>query len=130
MKQIASMLLLLLTRCASSWPSGSYVAEISDADARVLAASVTEYLAGALRPGVPVAIPPDGDVLSPVLTADLRRAGIRQDPNGRRVHYVAAPLDDGVMLRISIDNREGASRFFVRSNGSLVVGGPMTVALP
>jgi hypothetical protein len=130
MKHKASMLLLLLASCTSSWPSGSYVAEIGDADAHVLAASVTEYLVGALRPGVPVAIPPDGDVICPLLAAELRRAGIGQNANGRQVDYVAAPLDGGVMLRVSIDNHEGASRFFVRSNGSLVAGGPMTVALP
>jgi hypothetical protein len=50
---------------------------------------------------------------------------------GTPISYVAAPLDGGMLLRVSVDGGEGASRFFARaSNGVLTPAGPTTVATP
>ena len=125
------MALALLLGACSSWPSGSYVTGgISDSDAQLLAAAITDYLAGAVQPGYPVSVAANEDAILPLLTADLDRAGILRNATGQVDRYVIAPLNDGIFLRISIDDRGGGGRFFTRSGGSLVAAGPMMVALP
>jgi len=122
---------ILLGACAS-WPTGSYDANISQQEASVLAPAIANYVAGAVPAGTPVSVEParSGSSIGPQLAATLDKDGIPQDPTGRRVQYIAQPLDSGVMLRVSIDNREGGSQYFARSGGSLQPNGPMMVALP
>jgi type IV secretion system protein TrbH len=122
---------ILLGACASSWPSGSYVA-VSRDDAAVLAPVIANYLAGAIPSGAAVSLAPakSDDVMAPMLTVDLDREGVPRTTDGHRVQYIAEPLDGGVFLRVSIDGREGGSRYFSRVNGTLSPAGPMMVALP
>jgi hypothetical protein len=122
---------ILLGACASSWPSGSYVAVNQD-DAAVLAPVIANYLAGAVPSGSAITIEPakSADLIAPMLAADLDREGIPRSIDGLRVQYVAEPLDDGVFLRVSIDGREGGSCYFSRANGTISPAGPMMVALP
>lgn len=129
--------LFLLLPCAlaacSAWPPGSYVQSVTPADAAVLAPAIADYLSGALPAGSAVALAsaPADDPILPVLAPDLDRAGIGQAPGGSVVQYVASPLDGGVMLRVSISNRQGASRYFARAaNGVISPAGPLTVAQP
>jgi hypothetical protein len=130
MRRFVVVLPLLMSACAPAWPPGSY-STVSGDDAAVLAPAIADYLAGALPAGTPIAVETaKDDQIAPVLEDDLSRAGIQQAKDGRRVQYVADPLDGGVFLRISIDGTEGGSRFFTRSGSSLVPAGPMTVALP
>jgi hypothetical protein len=127
----AAIALALLLGACSTWPSGSYVTgDISDSDAQILAAAITDYLAGAVQPGYPVSVAVNEDAILPLLMADLDRAGIPRSATGQVVRYVVGPLDDGIFLRVSIDDRGGGSRFFAKSGGSLVTAGPMMVALP
>jgi type IV secretion system protein TrbH len=127
-----TVLACLLLGACSAWPSGSYVGPISDADAAVLAPEIADYLATALPAKAIVTIPPApvDDPIAPILAADLDRSGIKQGAGGTLVQYVADPLDSGVILRISIDDREGASRYFVRTNGMIAAAGPLTVVTP
>jgi hypothetical protein len=123
---------LLLGACSSNWPSGSYEA-VSNADAAVLAPAIADYLAGAMPAGSTANVAPAqaGDPISPILAVDLDREGIKQDPSGTPVRYVADLLDTGVILRISIADREGASRYFARAeNGKIAPAGPLTVMQP
>jgi hypothetical protein len=133
MRRAIMVLPLLLAGCGGGWPSGSYVRSISDADATVLAPAVTRCLSDTLpsRRDVTLAPTASGDTIAPLLSPLLAAAGFTVAPGGTPVSYVAAPLDDGVLLRVSVNNREGASRFFVRSaDGVLASAGPMTVATP
>jgi hypothetical protein len=115
----------------SAWPPGSYVS-IRSADAAVLAPAIADYLAGALPSGSTVAVvPAQNDPILDRLAAALDRDGIKQAAAGTPVRYVADVLDTGVILRISIDDREGASRYFARAeNGTIAPAGPLTVAQP
>jgi hypothetical protein len=125
-----ALLPCMLDAC-SGWPSGSYVS-ISSADAAVLAPAIADYLAGALPSGSTVAVvPAQNDPISDRLAAALDRDGIKQAAAGAPVRYVADVLNTGVILRISIADREGASRYFSRAeNGTIAPAGPLTVAQP
>ena len=131
MKAVIVAFPILLGACASSWPSGSYVAVNQD-DAAVLAPVIANYLAGVIPSGSAVTLEPakSDDVIAPMLAADLDREGIPRSVDGHRVVYVAEPMDGGVFLRVSIDGREGGSCYFGRANGTLNPAGPMMVALP
>jgi hypothetical protein len=121
---------LLLAACGGSWPSGTYVRSVSEADAPVLAEAVADCLSDTIpsRQDVKPAAS-SGDPIAPLLDPYLARVGFTVASTGLPVSYVVTPLDDGVLLRISVDNREGATRFFKRSaNGVLAAAGPTTVS--
>ena len=73
--------------------------------------------------------------LTPAFTAALPRRGFAIAENGQtatptthRLRYWVTPLDNGDLVRLSIDDRTEASRFFVRnSRGGLQAGGPFMV---
>lgn len=137
------ILALVLTACATTRPTMSYVAGgLSPADAMVLANDVTAHLADPLPPAKSSLVldPPashTADVLTPVLLTKLRSAGygvIEADPRtgaksgeGTPVRYLVSPLDNGVVLRLQYLGVE-ATRFYPRSaGGALVAAGPFTV---
>jgi type IV secretion system protein TrbH len=129
---VAAALPLLLAACGS-WPAGSYVQSVTPTDAAVLAPQIALYLAGALPAGSAIAVAPAqaGDPISAVLSPNLDRDGFNQTVTGTPVRYVAAPLDGGIMLRVSIADRQGASQFFSRTaSGAISPAGPLTVAQP
>lgn len=131
MKRGVLLLPCLLGAC-SAWPSGSYVGSVSDADAAVLAPAIADYLSGALPSGSSVAIVPAkaGDPIWPILSADLDHDGIRQGA-GTQIRYLADALDSGLILRVSISDREGASQYFARAlDGTIAPDGPLTVMQP
>jgi hypothetical protein len=124
----------LLGACNTAWPPGSY-ATVSYTDAKTLAPAIADYLSAALPPRSIIALAPaqgDADQIAPALILDLDRVGIKQAPGGTPIRYVADEMDGGIILRISIADRQGASRYFTRSegDGSLVAAGPLTVAQP
>lgn len=123
------LLPLLLAGCASSWPSGSYVNSISPADATVIASSISNYAAVNMARQDIHLVPAPGrnDPIATALAADLANEGIEQNAAGKPLVYVAAPMQGGVLLRISVGD-SGASRFFARAaNGQIYPAGPMTV---
>src|ERR1700722_17217358 len=111
---------LLLGPCASPWTAGSYVA-VNQGDSALLAPAIASYLAGAIPSGSAITIEPakSDDLIASMLAADLDREGIPRSADGHRVQYIVEPMDGGVFLRVSIDDREGGSRYFSRANGTL-----------
>jgi|SRR5215471_10242768 len=130
-----------LVSCAIG-PDSSYVGELAaPGDAQILAAGMVEFVATQLPAGSStIALDPTpadqaSNVLTPALTAALRRRGFavaddRQAlaPAAHHVRYWVTPLDNGDLVRLSIDERTEASRFFVRNSRSgLQAGGPFMV---
>ena len=131
----------VLGGCAAG-PDSSYVGPIdTPADARVLASGLAEFLAAWLPAAAMLALDPtpsgqDGNALTPALIATLRARGfaIADDrkadkPGTHRVRYWVTPLDNGDLVRLTVDGTE-ASRLFARnSDGTLQPAGPYTVRL-
>jgi hypothetical protein len=131
-----------LISCAIG-PDSSYVGELSaPGDAQILAAGMAEFVSTQLPAGSStIALDPTpadqaGNALTPAFAAALRQRGFaiadnRQQPATTAAHhlrYWVTPLDNGDLVRLSIDDRTEASRFFVRnSRGGLQAGGPFMV---
>jgi hypothetical protein len=130
-----------LVSCAIGSDS-SYVGELAAlGDAQILAAGMVEFVATQLSAGSStIALDPTpadqaSNVLTPLFTAALRRRGfaVADDrhalaPAEHHLRYWVTPLDNGDLVRLSIDGRTEASRFFVRNSRSgLQAGGPFTV---
>jgi hypothetical protein len=130
-----------LISCAIG-PDSSYVGELSaPGDAQILAASMAEFVSTQFPAGSStIALDPTpadqaGNALTPAFAAALRRRGFAIADNGQaatparhRLRYWVTPLDNGDLVRLSIDDRTEASRFFVRnSRGGLQAGGPFMV---
>jgi hypothetical protein len=104
----------------------------SQSDAAVLAPAIAGYVSKAVPVGTMVTLmQPTGDaVLSPLLSVDMDRVGLKMGVAGTPVAYLVTPLDQGVLLRITVDQAV-ASRYLVRNTeGRLQPGGPMMVAQP
>lgn len=132
-----------LAACAGS-PSSSYVAPLAGpTDAQIIAGEITDFMALSL-PAASTTLALEAPVsehasnaLTPVLTAALRRRGFatvdiegEDTPAGaRRMRYRVTPMDEGDLVRLTIDG--GAiqgSRFLARNSaGYLQAGGPFTV---
>ncbi len=129
-----------LAACAVG-PDTSYVAPLSaPTDATVIAAGVSLFLqtrfpaASTTLVFDPTPTDQAGNALTPALADTLRRLGFAvadgAAPAGAHtLRYWVTPLDaSGELVRLKIDGREEASRFFVRNtNGTLQAGGPFTV---
>jgi len=130
MRRTLLALPLLLAGCAGSWPSGSYVQAISPDDAKVLAPAVADCVAAILPSKQDIHTESAGsdDPIAALLPPFLDRAGFTETSTGTAVSYVAGPMDSGVLLRVSVENRAGSARYFTRAtNGILTPGGPTTV---
>jgi hypothetical protein len=130
-----------LVSCAIG-PDSSYVGELAaPGDAQILAAAMVEFVATQLPAGsTTIALDPTpadqaGNALTPSFTAALRRRGFAAADDrqalaqaAHHVRYWVAPLDNGDLVRLSIDGRTEASRFFARNGRSgLQAGGPFMV---
>jgi hypothetical protein len=128
--------------CALGW-GNSYVDRVeTPADARVLAGDVVDFVAGQLPAAsstvilVPTPTDQAANALTPALVAGLRDRGFAVAdatlvgaPGAHRIRYLVTRLDNGDLLRVTIDGGAAeASRFFVRNSaGALQAGGPFTV---
>lgn len=123
---------LMLAACSGGWPSRSY-APITEGEAQSVAPFITSYLAGALPAGSEVTfdVAPK-DPIEPMLNEELQSAGLsRSGSAGHRVSYVVTPVGDGVLLRVSLDDTQGMSRYFIPNQaGELYTQGPSMVAVP
>ena len=122
---------LVLGACSGAWPSGSY-APISETEAQSIAPIITTYLASALpRHSEVNFMSARHDPLEPMLNDELQSVGLSRSASGHRVSYVVAPMDNGVLMRVSIDYAQGMSRYFVHNErGELYPEGPAMVAMP
>jgi hypothetical protein len=129
MKAIRVLPVIALLGACSAWPQGSYVS-VSDGDAHVLAPDIANYVSRTLPSGSYVSLEGAGknDPIAQRLTLDLRSDGVEEAPGGHKVQYIAAPMQDGVFLRVTIDGTQGGSRFYTREGGNLDPAGPMMVA--
>jgi hypothetical protein len=130
-----------LASCAIG-PDSSYVGDLSaPGDARILAAGMVEFVSTQLpAASSTIALDPTpadqaSNALTPAFTAALRRRGfaVADDRHAaaastHHLRYWVTPLDNGDVMRLSIDDRTEASRFFARNTqGVLQAGGPVMV---
>jgi hypothetical protein len=133
------LVLAALAGCAAD--GGSYVAGLgAPDDARAVAADLVEFVAGQL-PATTTTLaldPTPGDqadnVFTPEFADALRRRGFAlADANEgaaqvHHVRYLVTPLDNGDLIRLSINGDTEATRFFARNSaGALQPGGPFLV---
>lgn len=135
MRPLLILALLPLAACASSWPSGSYSVLRSDADASVLARPIVDQVEASTEAGQSVCLEgaSKDDALGLAVQADLTAAGVPLVERGgaHRIRYVTAPLDQGTLLRVSIDDTYGGAQFFTRdANGTLTAAGPFMEWMP
>ena len=130
-----------LAACALA-PGSSYVSQVdTPADAEVLAAGMVVFVATQLPAASSTVIldptPSDqaGNALTPAFVTTLRGRGFAVAAEGQasasgthHIRYLVTPLDNGDLVRLSIDDGAQASRFFVRNTaGGLQAGGPFMV---
>jgi hypothetical protein len=131
----------LLAGCALE-PGSSYVAQLQQpADAEILADGIAGFVAIRL-PAASSTVELDptpsdqaGNSLTPALTAALRHRGFAvaedRQPGSVGVHhlrYLVTSLDNGNLVRLTLDDGAEGSRFFVRNTtGELQPGGPFMV---
>jgi hypothetical protein len=131
----------LLTGCALG-PDSSYVAQLQQpADADILAGGIVAFVAMRLpAASSTVVLDPTptgqaGNAVSPTLAAALRRRGFAVAEDGQAVpagahhlRYLVTSLDNGDLVRLTLDDATEGARFFVRNTaGGLQPGGPFTV---
>lgn len=129
MKHLSCVLLAgLLSACEGGMTSS--VGTISDQDARTLGPAVAEFVRLRLQPSsgaIQLDAPPGDVTLGPSVQRALQVAGYTVAPGSpHRLQYQAGALDDGVLLRLSLDGGDGA-RFFLRATDGLVASGPFSV---
>ena len=131
----------LLTGCAFG-PNSSYVAQLEQpADAQILANGMAAFVAMRIPAAASTVVldPTPSDQarnsLTPALASALRRRGFAVaeggQPTAASVHhlrYLVTSLDNGDLVRLTLDAATEGSRFFVRNSaGGLQSGGPFTV---
>ena len=139
---LAGLAVIALGACTVG-PNSSYVGPIdAPADAQVLAAGMADFMAGRLPAAStivaldPIAPGQAGNAVTPALVTALRERGfaIANEhqagmPGSHRLRYWVTPLDNGDLVRLTVDGTE-ASRFFVRNTaGTLQAAGPYMVRL-
>lgn len=121
----------------------SYVGRVETAaDAKVLAGAMADFVAGRLPAGSsavvldPTPSVQSANALTPAFVAALRDRGFAvatasqaRAPGTHDVRYFVTRLDNGDLLRVTIDRGAAeAAQFFVRNSaGDLQAGGPFTV---
>jgi hypothetical protein len=131
----------LLAGCAMG-PDSSYVAQLQQpADAEIIADGIADFVAMRLpAASSAVALDPTPsdqahNSLTPALAVALRRRGfaVAEDrqaaPAGvHHLRYLVTPLDNGDVVRLTLDDAAEGSRFFARNTaGGLQSGGPFMV---
>lgn len=137
----ALLAMSVLAACALD-PGSSYVGRLdTPADAQMLAAGMVDFVAAQLPAASSTVVldptPTDqaGNALTPAFAAALRDRGFAvadtmqvDAPSVHQIRYLVTPLDNGELVRVSIDGSAEASRFFVRNTaGDLQAGGPFTI---
>ena len=139
--RIASLVAVCGLAACMVGPNTSYVDTLAaPADATVIAAGISTFL----RTQMPAAsstivldpTPMDqaSNALTPALADNLRQQGFAvadgvAPAGAHTLRYWVTPMDgSGELVRLMIDGRKEASRFFIRSTaGDLQSGGPFTV---
>lgn len=119
----------------SGCAEGSYVAAISTPhEANPVANAIVDFTTAHLSGGS-VALEPAqaANYVTPALVHGLKAAGfsvVKPGTEGaHRLRYVVTPLDNGDLVRITLDDDAVGARFFARSRWGLRAAGPFTVRL-
>jgi hypothetical protein len=125
-------IVLLAGFLAACGGTESYVRSVSPADAETIAPAIADYLSKTLPTGSSVAVSAaKNDPVFPVLVADIDREQLIQSPGGTPVQYIVTPFDNGVLVRISVAEKNRGTRYFLRApSGALTPFGPLTVMQP
>lgn len=138
---VLPFLAVLLSACTIG-SNTSYVAPLrQSADAQVLADGMAEFVAMRLSGGASTVVldptPSDqvGNVLTASFAAVLRSRGFAvadgtqaMTVGAHHIRYLVTPLDNGDLVRVTIDSNAEGSRFFARNTaGGLQAGGPFTM---
>lgn len=126
--------------CATTRTPDIYVTGINAQDASLLAPAISQYAASVLPPASTTLVLANTtsdmprDVLTPKLTQSLRDKGFamamptQQIAHGHTLCYWVTPLDNGVLLRMRLDNRL-VSRWFAKDAAGVlqIHGAPLVV---
>ena len=117
----------MLTACATVGQNTSWVGALQPGDATAITAEVTAFLKRELPPAKSTLYldqtkaVPGGDLLTPMLTESLQKVGFAlasdrsQASDAHVVRYLVTPNQDGVLIRLTVDQTEG-SEFMSRNN--------------
>jgi hypothetical protein len=118
---------LMLTACATVGPNNSWVGTLQPGDATSVSAEMTSFLKRELPAAKSTLYldqtkaVPGGDLLTPMLVESLQKSGFAlvsdRTPAGNAhiVRYLVTPTEDGVLVRLAVDQTEG-SEFMPRNN--------------
>lgn len=118
-----------LSACAG----GSYVAAISTPrEATPVADAIVDFTTAHLSGGSIALDPAQApNYVTPALMHGLKAAGfsvVKPGTEGaHRLRYLVTPLDNGDLVRITLDDDAVGARFFARSRWGLQAAGPFTV---
>lgn len=125
--------------CATTHAKDVYVTGISAQDASLLAPVMTQYVVSVLPPASTTLVLASAgtnasDVLTPKLTQGLRDRGFaiatpaQQAAHMHTLCYWVTPLDNGVLLRMRLDNKLVSHWFAKDASGTLQMrSAPLTV---
>lgn len=122
-------------------PGRSYVAALRQPDdAAILADGMAAFVATQMPASAgTLALAPtrqeqDGNALTPALADALRQHGFAVTEGdaapaaAHRLRYLVAPLDNGELVRLTLDGATQGAQFFVRTEaGTLQAGGPCSL---
>ena len=127
---------VLLTGCAGDYGTdASYEAGLQPGDADVLVAPIERLVRQTVKPGhgaIAVATPSGGgSAISPQLRADLTRQGYQvaapDDEAKHRLGYMITPVADQMLMRVFLDQLDGAQLYARDASGRLQPSGPLAV---
>jgi hypothetical protein len=129
--------ILLLAACASSDtytpPSDASIVEgIKEGDETTLlvrdSVDLVRRYANPLNNNLGIQQAPD-NVFTPSFIGALRNAGFGVG-EGKQLIYQIGPIDEGIMLRLTVDSTDAARLYVRNKEGVLEARGPVTVRTP
>ena len=128
MRKTVPLLLLLASGCASGMRS--YVETITPDDTKTIGEGIVAFVRGRESPAsgaIALEGPANDGLLAPEIQSGLEAASYKVG-NGdarHRLRYQVTTLDDGLLVRLSLDDGD-AARFYQRDFGKLSPSGPFT----
>src|SRR5271165_2987982 len=128
MRKTVPLLLLLASGCASGMRS--YVETITPDDTKTIGEGIVAFVRSRESPAsgaIALEGPANDGLLAPEIQSELEAAGYKVG-NGdarHRLRYQVTALDDGLLVRLSLDDGD-AARFYQRDFGKLSASGPFT----
>ena len=127
---------LMLTGCAGKYgPDTSYEAGLQPGDADALLAPIERLVRQTVKPGsgtIAVATPSGGgSAISPQLRTDLTQQGYQvaapEDEAKHRLGYMITPVADQMLMRVFLDQLDGAQLYARDASGHLQPSGPLAI---